>query len=107
MVLHVSYTPTEAGQHATGGQQNAIRDCGINGNGRLTESSSDAPPSPYVTFTDDPAAAAEDIAADVAELLDKPVRFYTAADLAKLDKPAFRIVVDYHAAQRLRAERRV
>jgi len=61
----------------------------------------------YVTFTDDPAAAAEDIAADVAELLDKPVRFYTAADLAKLDKPAFRIVVDYHAAQRLRAERRV
>ena len=67
----------------------------------------DAPSSPYVTFTDDPAAAAADIAADVAELLDKPVRFYTAADLAKLDKPAFRIVVDYHAAQRLRAERLV
>ena len=56
-------------------------------------------------YLDDPAAAAADIAADVAELLDKPIVFYTAADLAKLDKPAFRIVVDYHAAQRRRAER--
>ena len=61
-VSHVSSPATATSQHATGGHQNAIRDCGINGNGRLTESSSDAPPSPYVTFTDDPAAVA-DIAA--------------------------------------------
>jgi len=66
-----------------------------------------ANPTTTVIYLDDPAAAAADIAADVAELLDKPVRFYTAADLAKLDKPAFRIVVDHIAAQRLRAERRV
>ena len=53
----------------------------------------------HVTFTDDLFAAAADIAADVAELLDKADRvLHRAADLAKLDASAFRIVVDYHAA---------
>ena len=93
---NVSELPVTAAQHAPAALTKSTQGCLTSGN-----------LAPYVTFTDDPAAAAEDIAADVAELLDKPVRFYTAADLAKLDKPAFRIVVDYHAAQRLRAERRV
>ena len=107
MVVHVSSPPAQAGQHATGGHQNAIRDCGINGNGRLTESSSDAPPSPYVTFTDDPAAAAADIAADVAELRDMDPRDHTPAQLERLNDQGYRYALDTIRWQRLRAERRV
>ena len=99
-VFHVVPLPPKADQHTPADYFGATSSC-------VKENPSDATPARYVTFTDDPAAAAADIAADVAELLDKPIVFYTAADLAKLDKPAFRIVVDHIAAQRLRAERRV
>lgn len=98
---NVSELPVATSQHTPAGPFGATSSCGPS----VKENPSDDTSPRYVTFMDDPVAAAEDIAADVAELLDKPIVFYTAADLAKLDKPAFRIVVDQKAWERWRDER--
>ena len=96
MVIHRSALPATVAENATAFPSESTHSC-------ITKRPSYA----TVLHLDDPSAADDDIAADVAELLDGDPRDYTPAQLERLNDPAYRIVVDRVEWQRLREERRV
>jgi hypothetical protein len=62
----VSFLPVRTDQDTPAVYLKTITGCGIYGSEVVKQNPSDETPARYVTFTDDPAAEAEDIAADVA-----------------------------------------